>query len=235
MNVKQWIASGKPYKTGIDLFKKLNGSSTLLTYFLAGENSLSKKKLHQELLALAETPSPSDPVKETENQFNAPKVAEAAKSAKKQIVIADLPNEVRHVNNLRLETFKKMAALHQAMCAIEGNGQKAIDKRYELMVQIKQLDRTNTHCWEQLKYYAEHNSLPPEAGEFNPKNLTIRELVNLEKTIPTYITKERKKLQQPIDSDKIEAINQTILKLELQLTQVKDIINSLPKLNEMPC
>lgn len=230
MNVKQWIAQGKPYKIGIVLFKELNGSSTLLAYFLAGENSLSKSKLHQELLLLAE---PKTLVQTEPAKVEAHKPVE--ESSNKKFILEDLPNEVRHVNTLRLETFKKMAALHQAMCGIEGNSQKAIDKRFELMVQIKELDRTNSHCWEQLNYYAEHYTLPHADGEFNPKNLSVRELVNLEKTIPTYITKERKKLHQVLPADKIDAINDNILKLELQLTQVKEIINGLPKISELPC
>jgi hypothetical protein len=231
MNVEQWISTGKPYKNGLELFKKLGGSQTLLSYFLAGENSLSKRKLQEAIAELTELPK--------NNTITTEHVALAEPKPiiqeKIRINLAEIPEEVRHIDSLRLESFKKMAALHQAACAISGNGQKAIENRFSLMCQIKELNRTNEECWRLLNYYAEHKCLPPNEDEFNPRTLTIRELVNLEKTIPTYISKEKKKLDKDLSADKKDLVQANIFKLELQLKQVKETIDSLPKAQDIPC
>lgn len=235
MDVEHWINTGKDYQLGLKLFKKLGGSATLFAYFSSGENSLSKRKLQEQLLALS-TPILAEPKIEVQK-------AEAKPEPAKEPVIKEnfrgffenLPSEVSHINSLRLETFKKMAALHQSLCAMEGNGPKTIEKRYKIMVQILELDKTNRECWKKLIYFKENNALPAEDGAFNPKALTIRELVNLEKVIPTYITKEKKKLEKPLSPEKIELVQANILKYELQLKQVKEIINSLPALEKIPC
>jgi len=228
MRIDDWLHSKRDFNTGIELFQKHNGSSSLLAFFKAGENSLSRKKLFEALTQIhlaAEEVAPA-PLVQPDKKEPKPKFIPSPSN----------PDPVKTIHTLRLDSFKKMSALHQTLCNIEGNGIKAMDKRYGIMKQIKELAKTNQECWAKLEYFAANGSLPADPNEFNPSALTIRELVNLEKAIPTYISKERKKLELAGDDHKkIAALNDSIFKWKLQLAEVTELLNKLPQLNQLPC
>jgi hypothetical protein len=231
MTITDWIHSKRDFKIGVELYQKAKGNTALLALFNAGENSFSKRKLLEALSEInfpaVEELHPPIQLVQTENK----------KEPKPKFIPSNLhPDPVKAIHSLRLDSFKKMSALHQTICNIEGNGPKAQDKRFALMQQIKELDKTNQECWAKLEFFAANGNLPEDPNQFNPSELTIRELVNLEKAIPTYISKEKKKLEQPgLELEKIDKINASIFQWKLELAQVSELLNKLPKINQLLC
>ena len=220
MTVNEWLNSNRDYQTGINLYQKHFGNTSLLTLFKAGQNSMSRRKLSEALESF--TPVQSD-------EFELP----VPRKYKPDFA---MPEPVKLLDELRLESFKKMSALHQTCCNTDGNGPKAVAKRFEMLKQIKELHRVNSECWKKLDYYQEHGRLPVDENEFIPELLTIRQLVNLEKAIPTYISKLKSQLSEiEIPEEKASAINAKIIEWQVQLKAITEIINKLPTLKEVIC
>jgi len=191
MDLKLWIEGNKKdYNLGVAIFEAHGGSPTLLRMLKKSPSKFNQEKLREKLQEIYEA---KQPVKSAFND----KLAHMRKQrgmAEQSAVNApaaakELPAELIPIYDLKLGAFKKMSAMHQQLASIKGNGPKAIESRYKLQKEIVLLDELNEQCWDKIHYFEEHGKLPVDESGFYPDQLTIRELVQLEKAIPTYITK----------------------------------------------
>lgn len=221
MTLKQWLASkDKPYEIGISLLKELGGSSTLIAVLSSASNSLNKQRLKNKLEELASATG-------SNKQENQSKAIESPKPV-------DAPEELNHVYTTKLGAFKKMAAIHQELIHISGNSQKAIDARYKLVLEILRLDELNESCWDIIHYYKEHGKMPPDNTKFDSGALTIRELVNFEKTIPSYITKFNKELSDPnLSEERKTDLLKRKTEWQLKAQLIKTELDQLPILSQI--
>lgn len=218
MTLKEWLSSkNKPYCEGIELLRQLGASATLINVLSSSENSLNKQKLKDKL-----------------QEFYELKPKSAQKEIKQSQPIESYPPELAHVYQSKIAAFKKMAALHQELIHISGSSQKAIDSRYKIQLEILRLDELNEGCWDIIHYFNEHGKMPPDKTEFEAGSLSIRELVNLEKTIPSYITKINKELAEPSITDaRREDLETRKTDWQLKAQLIKTELDHLPILSQI--
>jgi hypothetical protein len=228
--IQAWLNSSKrKYIDGVELYAKFGNNSTLLGLFRKSESVFNKQKLFDELSKIAEIQEPQkSPEKKTEVEH-----APAKPKLKRGQFTAD--EITAPIFELKLSAFKKMSALHQNLCAISGNSPKAVQERYKIQNEIVQLDALNEECWSKIHYYNVHGELPPTNElEFNCDNYTIRDLVNMEKVIPTYVTKYNNQLKEPgIEPNRISELNRLKADWLLKLQTIKDELSKLPKLGKL--
>jgi hypothetical protein len=221
MTLKEWLTSkDKPYDKGLELLQQIGASSTLINVLKSSQNSLNKQKLKEKLQEFYSNSTPkTSPVKESK-----PFEAETKKH----------PEEIAHVYSTKIGAFKKMAALHQELIHISGDSEKAIASRYKLQTEILRLDELNESCWDLIHYYEKHGKLPPDNTQFSPGALTIRELVNLEKTIPSYITKFNKELGLgSITEERRQDLEKRKTDWLLKSQLIKTELDNLPALSQI--
>jgi hypothetical protein len=225
MDLKKWIEGNKKdYDLGVSIFESLGGSKTLLRLF-----KLSPSKFnHQKLTAKLQEFYDALPV-ETQKTELPKTVSLPAAGPSKQI-----PAELEPIYALKLAAFKKMAALHQHLCSIKGNGQKAIESRLKIQKEILQQDELNEQCWDKIHYYEKHGKLPVDESGFNPDILSIRELVQLEKAIPTYITKLAKEASNTeLPDDVRQKLFNRKAEWHLKAQKIKQELDALPVLSQI--
>jgi hypothetical protein len=223
MQLRAWLNHPKrDFNIGVKLYAEHIGGTTEVFKY---KNSFTQKRLYEAL-----------------KQYDDAKIAKNLSSLKKDIQATPkqepakpmLPPEIVRLNDLKLETFKKMAALHQHLCTIKGNSQKSMDSRLKLQQEIMRLDELNAECWDKIIYWDEHGKLPVEKDGFAIGDKTIRELAQLEKAIPTYITKLNKELDTLGEDDKKRiAITKRIADWHMQYRSIKDSIDELPTLKRI--
>jgi hypothetical protein len=223
MQLRAWLNHPKrDFDIGVKLYAQHIGGSTEVFKY---KNSVTQKKLYAAL-----------------KEYDDSKIAKNLSSLKKDIQTTakqepnkpKLPPEIVRLHDLKLETFKKMAALHQHLCTIKGNSQKSMDSRLKLQQEIMRLDELNAECWDKIIYWEEHGKLPVEKDGFAIGDKTIRELAQLEKAIPTYITKLNKELDGLGDDDKKRiSITKRIADWHMQYRSIKDSIDELPTLKRI--
>jgi hypothetical protein len=109
-----------------------------------------------------------------------------------------------------------------------------MDSRLKLQQEIMRLDELNAECWDKIIYWEQHGKLPVEKDGFAIGDKTIRELAQLEKAIPTYITKLNKELDGLGDDDKKRIpITKRIADWHMQYRSIKDSIDELPTLKRI--
>lgn len=223
MQLRAWLNHPKrDFDIGVKLYAEHIGGSTEVFKY---KNSVTQKKLYEAL-----------------KKYDDSKIAKNLSSLKKDIQTTakqeptkpTLPPEIVRLHDLKLETFKKMAALHQHLCTIKGNSQKSMDSRLKLQQEIMRLDELNAECWDKIIYWEQHGKLPVEKDGFAIGDKTIRELAQLEKAIPTYITKLNKELDGLGDDDKKRIpITKRIADWHMQYRSIKDSIDELPTLKRI--
>lgn len=222
MQLRMWLNNpNRDFDTGVELYKQLIGNTDIFKH----KNSFTQKKLYTAL-----------------KEHDEKKIAQNLQALKKDIkatpkqepATPSLPPEIIRLNDLKLQTFKKMAALHQQLCFVKGNSQKSMDTRFKLQQEIIRLDELNQDCWEKVNYFEKHGALPPDKEGFTILDKTIRELAQLEKAIPTYITKLNKELDSlPDDDGKRIPITQRIANWHMRYREVKDSLDGLPTLKRI--
>ena len=234
MNLKKWVEDNtKNYELGLAILEANGGSSTLLNLLKKGETRFNRDKLSQVLTQIYQNSlATSEPV----NKRSAlPKTVSALpKTVSEPLKQTELPAEVKAIHDLRLSSFKKMSALHQHLCSIHGNGELAKESRLKILKEIIQLDEVNTHCWDKIYYYERNGHLPVDESGFLPEQLSIRELVQLEKAIPTYITKLSKEAQNEKLSDEArQKLYNRKTEWHIKQNRVKQELDALPTLEQI--
>ena len=227
--IQAWLNNSKrKYIDGVELYAKYGTNSTLLNLFRKSESVFNKQKLFDELSKIAEQNQPKPSAEEKPKAEHAP----AKPKLRRELFT---PDEITApIYQLKLNSFKKMSALHQNLCAITGNSHKANQERYKIQIEIIQLDELNEECWDKIHYYNEHGELPADETQFNCNALTIRELVNLEKVIPTYVTKFNNQLKEPgVEPARMAELNRLKADWLLKLQTIKTEISNLPKLGKL--
>jgi hypothetical protein len=222
MQLRMWLNNpNRDFDIGVELYILHIGNTNIFKH----KNSFTTKKLYTELKAYDEKKAKHWATLKNPPSPPAPKQEPAKPS---------LPPEIIRLNDLKLQTFKKMAALHQQLCFIKGNSQKSMEARFELQQQIIRLDELNQDCWEKVNYFEKHGALPPDKEGFTIMDKTIRELAQLEKAIPTYITKLNKELDGLSEDDvKRIGMTQRIANWHMRYREVKDALDGLPTLKRI--
>ncbi|MFA6261081.1 MAG: hypothetical protein WC760_06415 [Bacteroidia bacterium] len=181
MTIAQWLNDpDRKYTDGVLLFARHGGSTTTLKLFESGENRFTRTKLLQSLQDIGS--KTFKPAKVTPQVIKTERTGTAV--------------ELIPIYDLKARSFKEMAALHARL-----EQYKTDEERFDACLKIDELDQIVDECWEKLDYYQEHGSLPPDTAqeEFQPK--TIRDVVNLCKNVPTYISRINKQLKSENLSD----------------------------------
>ena len=227
MDIHKWLKGNKKdYSLGVSIFESQGGSPVLLKLFKKGESPFTRKTLTDQLQKLAnakpKVSAPVTPLSTPVTPISAP------------VTQSQEPPELKHIYELKLGAFKKMAALHQHMATIMGNSPKAIETRFKYAQEIMQLDELNKQCWDKIFYFKKHGKLPADPSGFYPDVLTIRELVQLEKAIPTYITKLAKEIDNPaLDDEARQKLFNRKAEWHIKAMRVKQELDALPDLNKI--
>jgi hypothetical protein len=227
MDIHKWLKGNKKdYNLGVSIFESQGGSPVLLKLFKKGESAFNLQTLKDQLQNLANVqPQVSAPVKDQ----SAP-----VTPVTEPVAPTQEPAELKHIYELKLGAFKKMAALHQHMATITGNTPKAIETRLKFALEIMQLDELNKQCWDKIFYFKKHGKLPVDPSGFYPDMLTIRELVQLEKAIPTYITKLAKYIDNPaLDDEARQKLYNRKAEWHIKAMRVKQELDALPDLKQI--
>lgn len=232
-----------PYKEGIKLFATLGKNATLLALFNKGENSFNTKKLLSELQKIADARNSTKVfTKVLEEKI----ITEAPVPEKFTNFKENIPEVLQPIHDLALSSYKERALLHNKLCESALHELTEFDKerdyegeRKEIQDKMFVLLSTNENCWDKIFYFNEHGKLPTDPDEFIIENKTIRELCNLEKSIPTYITKIDNQLKKyEFDSEPYLHSVKNRTKFELRLKLIKKAIDGLPvfgKIREVKC
>lgn len=236
----------RPYKVGVSIFCAMSKNETLKQLFSSGENSFTTKKLHQELQKIADARNTGKIVKaEIEKKIDS---GTAPSHPKFTNFKENIPEILQPFHDLANATYKERALLHNKLCESASHELDNFDRkrnyegeRKEIQDKMLALIATNEKCWDTIFYYNEHGQLPPadEEDVFDITTKTVRELVNAEKVIPSYITKLNHRLSKTeFDSDKYLSITNDKLKYEMRLKEIKTAIDKLPiygKIKEVVC
>ncbi len=89
---------------------------------------------------------------------------------------------------------------------------------------VKDSDKL-TDCWAQLDYYAKHKTLRDDSTvkEFNVDDLEIHEIITRLLTLPSFITKTKKKIKLMADDDKKSALVKLVEEKEKELEAIKQL------------
>jgi len=233
----------KPYTIGVDIFCKLSKNATLIKLFKSGENGYTTKKLHTELQALANARNKTKIVTEAIDK----KIETAPAHPKFTNFKENIPDILKPFHELANATYKERALLHNKLCESAIHELDSFDRKRDYETERKAIQdkmltliATNESCWDTIHYYNEHGKLPPiENDDFDITTKTVRELVNNEKVIPSYITKLNQRLSKTeFDSEKYLSITSDKLKYEMRLKEIKQAIDKLPiygKIKEVAC
>lgn len=216
----------KPYKLGVELYAKLGKSQVLKDLFGKGETAFNRKKLLAELELLANTKKPT-PKAEQPKSTPEPKFTNFK---------SNIPELLQPIHALSVNALKEKALLHNKLCEITTDELDNFDRKRKYDAERKEIqDRmvvliaTNKSCWDKIHYFNEHGKLPHDEDGFIIENMTIRELVNAEKAIPSYITKLNNRIKSyELDSPKMADASEEKLKFELRLASIKKAIDKLP-------
>lgn len=239
----------KPYELGVSIFCKLSNNIVLKTLFQNKENSHNKKRLLEELELIAASRNNKKTVT-AQIEKNVIQVAPPSQPKPSHQKFTNfkenVPDVLKPFHELANASYKERALLHNKLCESATHELEKFDRKrnYESerkAIQDKMLSliTINKSCWDTIFYYNENGKLPPVEDEFDIRNKTIRELVNAEKVIPSYITKLKQRLAKTsYESDKYAAITNDVLKYEMRLKDIKAAIDKLPvygKIKEVIC
>ena len=203
MTIKEWLnEDNRLYANGLLLYKRHGNNAVLLRLFESGENSMTRKKLLDELRKIENKEVKPIPV----FVAPAPKIKLPADAAKYEGLVV-----------LKNISFKERAALHSQLTRYKTDKERATACR-----RIMELDTLGDECWFQLDYYDEHATWPPVEDEVKIK--TIRDVVQLSKNIPTYFTKINAKLNR---SDLSENDEKELLRQKNKWTLIKQRIETI--------
>jgi hypothetical protein len=95
----------------------------------------------------------------------------------------------------------------------------------QLAGEIVSLSDRLTDCWAQLDYYAKHKTLRDDSTvkEFNVDDLEIHEIITRLLTLPSFITKTKKKIKLMTDDDKKSAMVKLVEEKEKELKAIKQL------------
>lgn len=235
----------RPYKIGVDIYCAVSSNQVLIKLFKSGESAFNTKKLFSELEKIADARNTTKVVKaEIEKIIDS---GAAPSHPKFTNFKENVPEILLPFHELANATYKERALLHNKLCESAIHELDNLDRkrnyegeRKEIQDKMLALIATNESCWDTIHYYNEHGKLPTiENDDFEITTKTIRELVNAEKVIPSYITKLNYRLSKTeFDSDKYLSITNDKLKYEMRLKEIKTAIDKLPvygKIKEVVC
>lgn len=239
MQIRAWLDSkNKDYKIGVGLYEKYATPALLLVLFKSKESSFNKNKLIAELTKLCSAFDASQLSKKTTN--NTP--AKSPIDEKYVRATDNIPEVLKPLYDLKITSYKQLSALHNKLCEITLQELNNFNKkrnyaaeRLSIQDEMMILDEVNEQCWYKIHYFNEHGNLPKdESEEFVIENKTIRELVNLEKAIPTYISKiNTAAKKEGINPDKYQYLVNKKIEWQLQGEAIKKVLDELPVLSKI--
>jgi hypothetical protein len=237
MQISDWINSkNQDWNTGLALYNTYSPNPKLRSLFEHGPNNFNKKKLLAELTALAKKLESKQALK-----FQKTEIVTATAKAYAR-TIDDVPEILKPIVELRISTYKTLSLLHNKLCELaleEMNNPRRkrnySNERFVLQHEILALDETNEQCWYKIHYYNEHGKLPEQTNdEFIIIDKTIRELVNLEKAIPSYISKNNTECKKEgIADDRYQELIKRNINWNLQKAEIQKALDELPKFGKL--
>lgn len=206
MTIAQWFSSEKIYGEGVFLYKKHGSSKKLLQLFESGETRFTRGKLEEELIKLVDEPNKTSALSVT------------AKSPLSPLVKRATPEPLRRIYDLKEISWKEMCSLHSSLTVLTSD-----NKRFEALIRIHELDQIVDECWFKIDYFNHHGQLPPEEG--SKAITTVRDIVNLAKAIPTYISKIDKKLKDLKEDDTDPDLIERKVNWQLKLKELDELMD----------
>ncbi|MCK6611559.1 MAG: hypothetical protein L6Q78_11025 [Bacteroidia bacterium] len=227
--LEKWLQNpNRNYKKGIEILEKLQGRSAIIGILEKSDSAFNRKLLFDQLSKLHHSKNEKQPEKQPEKKQEPIK-----KNWDPAAPILPKP-ETQSLFDLKLAAFKKLSALHNQLCNIEGNSPKAIQERYKIQLEILKLDALNEECWDKIHYFEEHGKLPEEKDKFDFDGKTIRELINLEKAIPSYVTKINNQLKDTeLNPERLIELTRQKADWILCLEKIKEELSALPTLSKI--
>lgn len=225
----KWLQNpNRNYQKGVQLLERIQGQSAIIDILKKSDSQFNRKLLFDQLSKFAEEKKPEPVAKKAEAK---PK----HETRKWDPAAPILPRpETQSLFDIKLAAFKKLSALHTQLCSIDGNKPAAIQERYKIQLEILRLDALNEECWDKIHYFEEHGKLPEEKDKFDFDGKTIRELINLEKAIPSYITKINNQLKDiGLPAERVIELTRQKADWMVCLEKIKDELSALPTLSKL--
>jgi hypothetical protein len=239
MQIRAWLnTQKKDYRAGVELYEKYASPASLLVLFKSRESTFNKNKLITELTKICEAFEASQSSKKATK-----KPTEKAPIESKYTRVTDnIPEALVPIHELKTNSFKQLSVLHNKLCEITLDELNKFSKkrnyaaeRFAIQEEMLLLDEVNEQCWYRIYYYNEHGHLPIEnENEFVLEDKTIRELVNLEKAIPTYISKiNTAAKKEGVSDEKCQDLINKKVEWQLQADLIKKVLDELPVLSKI--
>lgn len=236
MQIQAWIKSNQEWLTGLALYNTYSPNPKLQSLFKNGPTNFNKRKLVAELTVLAEQLESKQALK-----FQKTEIVTATAKAYAR-TIDEVPEVLKPIVELRISTYKNLSLIHNKLCEIAleelNNPRKKRnynEESFALQQELLALDETNEQCWYKIHYYNEHGKLPEETSEeFIIADKTIRELVNLEKSIPSYISKNNTECKKEgISEERYQELIKRNINWNLQKSEIQKALDELPKFGKL--
>jgi hypothetical protein len=237
MQISQWIKSKEQdWNTGLALYVAYSPNQKLRQLFEHGPSNFNKRKLLKELTELAQQLESKQALKFQKTET----VTATAKAYAR--TVDEVPDVLKPIVELRITTYKTLSLLHNKLCELTleemNNPRKKRnynEERFAIQQELLALDETNEQCWAKIHYFNEHGKLPEETtDEFIIANKTIRELVNLEKAIPSYISKNNSECKKEgISEERYQELVKRNINWNLQKAEIQKALDELPKFGKL--
>lgn len=237
MQISDWLKSKQQdWNTGLALYATYSPNPKLRSLFEHGPSSFNKKKLLSELTQLAQQLESKQALKFQKTET----VTATAKAYAR--TVDDVPDVLKPIVELRISTYKNLSLIHNKLCELTleeiNNPRKKRNYNEEcfaLQQELLALDETNEQCWYKIHYFNEHGKLPEETtDEFIITEKTIRELVNLEKAIPSYISKNNTECKKEgISEERYQELIKRNINWNLQKSEIQKALDELPNFGKL--
>ena len=101
------------------------------------------------------------------------------------------------------------------------------DNLYQLAKKVVEDSERLTELWDKIYFFNEHKTLPDEglAKTYDVNDLSVGEIITKLLTLPSYISKNKKKLKQMKEGSAYEVLKANIEAKEKELQAIKDLRN----------
>ncbi len=206
IKISEWLKSKRNYDAGVALYKKYGSNKVLMQTFTFGKNKYSEKKLADEL---------------TKREHATSDDAITIKKKPKK----ETPVDVQELHLRTKEKYKDMSALHSHL-----EDAMSDEERNELAHKILDLDDEVTAGYEAVDHFEDTGKRIEAPAEKKHRGKDVQKMNLTEsykalQSIPTYISKAKKKLKSESDPGKITTLQGNIQRYEDDLKFIKNKLN----------
>ncbi len=227
-DIRQWIATGRSFKKGLELLALLKGESFLVKMCrLQGNTTFNKKKLDEALdLFIQELTSDPEPAQEPERvpddgvDFHKLPPDLQALYLEKNSLYREAAYQHRRINSF---TGKSTEEPH-GIVRIVYTGEQATKRAEAIQIVAKNMKR-NGEIWRELDYFQQHGAVPKPPAKIvaviNLDDMPDAELVAYRSRVRNWISKNKSKAGRMPDGEKKTVLLSRIAEKEAEFIGIE--------------